>query len=70
MAKHFAKEADIEILEITDVPMFNETDDQTESAVIQTFNTKSLKLMGLSSLHQNTITHSIKPKQSYRMVVI
>ena len=35
MARHFAKKADIEILEITDVPMFNETDDQTESAIIQ-----------------------------------
>ena len=55
MAKHFAKEADIEILEITDVPMFNETDDQTESAVIQTFNTKITEADGLSSLHQNTI---------------
>lgn len=59
MVKHFAKEADkeadIEILEITDVPMFNETDDQTESAVIQTFNTKITEADGLSSLHQNTI---------------
>ena len=30
--------ADIEILEITDVPMFNETDDQTDTPVIQKFN--------------------------------
>lgn len=34
MQRHFATKADIEILEITDVPMFNETDDQTDTPVI------------------------------------
>ena len=28
MQKHFANKAEIEILELIDVPMFNETDDQ------------------------------------------
>lgn len=38
MKRHFAKQADIEIMEITDVPMFNETDNQTDSPIIQAFN--------------------------------
>ena len=38
MKRHFAQKADIEILEITDVPMFNETDDQTDTPIIQKFN--------------------------------
>ena len=62
MAKHFAKEADIEILEITDVPMFNETDDQTESAVIQTFNTKITEADGViiaTPEHNHTIPSSL-----------
>lgn len=36
MQKHFAKKADIGIMEITDVPMFNETDDQTGLFCYQT----------------------------------
>ncbi|CAM4077860.1 NADPH-dependent FMN reductase [Streptococcus penaeicida] len=35
MQKHFAHKADIEVVEINDVPMFNESDDQTQSPVIQ-----------------------------------
>ncbi|MFC3927689.1 flavocytochrome c [Streptococcus caprae] len=40
MQQHFAKKADIEILEIKDIPMFDETNDQTDSAPIQLFNEK------------------------------
>lgn len=31
MEKHFADTAEMEVLEIKDMPLFNETDDQTES---------------------------------------
>lgn len=40
MKNHFADKAEIEILELNDVPMFNESDDQSNSAVIQKFNTE------------------------------
>ncbi|MBU5594565.1 flavocytochrome c [Amphibacillus sp. MSJ-3] len=38
MQKHFSEKAEIEILELKDVPMFNESNDQSDSAVIQHFN--------------------------------
>ena len=62
MARHFAKKADIEILEITDVPMFNETDDQTESAIIQEFNSKITEADGViiaTPEHNHTIPSSL-----------
>ena len=62
MAKHFAKRADIDILEITDVPMFNETNDQTESAIIQKFNTKITEADGViiaTAEHNHTISSSL-----------
>lgn len=37
MQKHFAAKADIEILELAAVPLFDESDDQSESPVIQEF---------------------------------
>lgn len=40
MQQAFADLAEIEILEIDQVPMFNETEDQTNSEVIQTLNQK------------------------------
>lgn len=40
MKKHFESKAEIEILEITDVPMFNQSDNQSYSEVIQMFNDK------------------------------
>ncbi len=40
MQKHFESKAEIEILELTDVPMFNESKDQSNSDIIQEFNTK------------------------------
>lgn len=40
MKKHFSDKAEIEILELTDVPMFDESDDQSDSDIIQMFNTK------------------------------
>ncbi|HIY93039.1 flavocytochrome c [Companilactobacillus sp. HBUAS56275] len=40
MQKHFADKAEIEILELKDVPMFNESKDQSDSPIIQEFNQK------------------------------
>ncbi|MGT2929635.1 flavocytochrome c [Streptococcus dentasini] len=62
MVKHFARQADIEILEITDIPMFNETDDQTESPLIQSFNQKISEAEGViiaTPEHNHTIPSSL-----------
>ena len=40
MKNYFESKADIEILDITDVPMFNQSDNQSFSEVIQMFNDK------------------------------
>src|SRR5690554_998251 len=40
IAKHFAKLVDVEVLEIDEVPMFNQSDDQTNSEPIQFLNKK------------------------------
>ncbi|MDW8682021.1 flavocytochrome c [Streptococcus suis] len=62
MQKHFANKAEIEILEIVDVPMFNETDDQTDTPVIQNFNTKITEADGViiaTPEHNHTIPSSL-----------
>ncbi|MEY8354616.1 flavocytochrome c [Lachnospiraceae bacterium 54-53] len=40
MKKHFESKAEIEVLDITDVPMFNQSDNQSYNEVIQMFNDK------------------------------
>ncbi|WFR62046.1 NAD(P)H-dependent oxidoreductase [Paenibacillus amylolyticus] len=47
MKGHFESRAVIEILEITDVPMFNQSDNQTNSEIIQTFNEKIMASDGV-----------------------
>ncbi|EHI73948.1 NADPH-dependent FMN reductase [Streptococcus criceti] len=62
MAKHFASKAEIEILDIDQVPMFNETDDQTDSPVIQNFNQKITEAEGViiaTPEHNHTIPSSL-----------
>ncbi|WP_057491818.1 flavocytochrome c [Streptococcus orisasini] len=62
MQNHFSKKADINIMEITDVPMFNETDDQTNSSIIQDFNTKISEADGViiaTPEHNHTIPSSL-----------
>lgn len=62
MKRHFASKADIEILEITDVPMFNETDDQTDTPVIQKFNKAISEADGViisTPEHNHTIPSSL-----------
>lgn len=62
MARHFVHKADIDILEITDVPMFNETEDQTDSPVIQAFNQKITEADGViiaTPEHNHSIPSSL-----------
>lgn len=62
MKRHFAQKADIEILEITDVPMFNETDDQTDTPIIQKFNQAISEADGViisTPEHNHTIPSSL-----------
>ena len=62
MARHFAHKAEIEVLDITDVPLFNETEDQTDSAVIQHFNSKISQADGViiaTPEHNHTIPSSL-----------
>jgi len=47
MKKHFELKAEIEVLDITDVPMFNQSDNQSYSDVIQMFNNKITECDGV-----------------------
>lgn len=63
MQKHFSHQAEIEILELTDVPMFNETDDQSNSPIIQLFNTKIMQSDGViiaTPEHNHSIPSALK----------
>ena len=55
MKRHFAQKADIEILEITDVPMFNETDDQQIHLLFRSLIKLFQKLMVSLFRHPSTI---------------
>ena len=63
MQQAFADLAEIEILEIDQVPMFNETEDQTNSDVIQTLNQKILAADGViiaTPEHNHSIPSALK----------
>ena len=63
MQKHFEAKAEIEILELTDVPMFNETDDQSNSPVIQAFNNKIMEADGViiaTPEHNHSVPSALK----------
>lgn len=47
MQKHFSHQAEIEILELTEVPLFDESKDQSNSEIIQLFNTKITEADGV-----------------------
>ncbi|MBE5995303.1 MAG: flavocytochrome c [Paenibacillaceae bacterium] len=47
MKKHFESKAEIEVLDIKDVPMFNQSDNQSYSDVIQMFNNKITECDGV-----------------------
>ncbi|CRH85040.1 NADPH azoreductase [Chlamydia trachomatis] len=62
MQRHFVKKVDIEILEITDIPMFDETNDQTTSPAIQLFNEKISSADGViiaTPEHNHTIPSAL-----------
>ncbi|MBP1040860.1 FAD-dependent oxidoreductase [Vagococcus sp. BWB3-3] len=63
MQKHFDHQSEIEILELTDVPMFNESDDQSNSEVIQRFHTKITEADGViiaTPEHNHSIPSALK----------
>ncbi|EFQ56686.1 NADPH-dependent FMN reductase [Streptococcus downei] len=47
MAKHFAKQADIEILEIKDLPAFNEPEDKIAPQAVASFTEKIVQAQGV-----------------------
>lgn len=62
MKRHFVQKADIDIMEIANVPMFNETEDQTDLPAIQNFNTKISQADGViiaTPEHNHTIPSSL-----------
>lgn len=63
MQREFAALAEIELLEIKDVLMFNETQDQTNSEVIQRLNSKILAADGViiaTPEHNHSIPSALK----------
>ncbi|MFV0559266.1 MAG: flavocytochrome c [Enterococcus sp.] len=63
MQEHFQDQAEIEILELKDVPMFNETDDQSDSPIIQMFNQKIMEADGVilaTPEHNHSIPSALK----------
>lgn len=62
IAKKFTNIFEMEILEITDIPLFNQSDDQTDSPEIQNFNQKIMAADGViiaTPEHNRTITPAL-----------
>ncbi len=47
MKKYFESKAEIEIMDIADVPMFNQSDDQSNTEILQRFNDKITEADGV-----------------------
>lgn len=63
MAKEFKNLVEIEVLEIKDIPLFNQSDDQTNSTSIQNLNKKILEADGViiaTPEHNRSIPASLK----------
>lgn len=63
IANHFSDTVDVEILDIQDVPMFNQSDDQTDSESVQYLSNKIKQADGViiaTPEHNHTITASLK----------
>ena len=61
--KHYSNLFEIELIEIKDLPLFNQSDDQTESDAIQLINKKILSADGViiaTPEHNRTITPALK----------
>ena len=63
IATHYSDLIDLEILDIDDVPMFNQSDDQTDGDAVQFLNRKITQADGViiaTPEHNHTITASLK----------
>lgn len=63
IAQNFAHLCEIELLEIKDIPLFNQDDDQTNSTIIQLFNQKIMQADGViiaTPEHNHTIPAALK----------
>lgn len=63
MSKKFAQEAEIEVCDIDDIPLFNESDDQTECVSIQTLANKIIEADGVifsCPEHNHSVTAILK----------
>lgn len=63
MQNYFREQAEIEILELTQVPLFNESRDQTNSPIIQYFNEKITEAEGViiaTPEHNHSIPSALK----------
>ncbi|MFC6181796.1 flavocytochrome c [Lactiplantibacillus daowaiensis] len=63
MQRHFKAQAELEILELTDVPLFNETADQAKYPIIQTFNDKIAAADGVviaTPEHNHSVPSALK----------
>ncbi|KRM78648.1 oxidoreductase [Lapidilactobacillus dextrinicus DSM 20335] len=61
--KEFATKFDLELIEVKDLPLFDESNDQTESVAIQNLNRKVLRADGViiaTAEHNHTITPGLK----------
>lgn len=61
--KEFANQFDLELIEVKDLPMFDESNDQTQSVAIQNLNRKILKADGViiaTPEHNHTVTPALK----------
>src|SRR5690606_34793876 len=65
IARNFKKLIDVEVVDIQDIPMFNQSNDQTVSAPIQNRDNKSLspgRVISATSQYSHTIP---SPRQSF-----
>lgn len=63
MQKHFKVQCEIELLEIKDVPMFNQDDDQSDCFALRYLNNKIIRADGViiaTPEHNHTITPALK----------
>ena len=56
--KHFSEQAEIELVEIKDIPMFNKPTPKVVPQEAQAIADKSLQRMESSLVHQNMTTHA------------
>ena len=70
IAEHYSNIVDIEVLDITDVPMFNQSNDQSNSPTIQYLNRKIMEADGVISQRTEHNQRACSIEGCHRMVVI